>query len=95
MSALFHQNPEVETSPIRDELILFNPRNEKFCILNRTSKSIWMLLKVPSSAEQITEEIERTFVAVNVAGVRRDVDVVLQEMLTLGLVVSENGKPAS
>lgn len=95
MNALFHQNPEVETSPIRDELIIFNPGNQRFCILNRTSTSIWMLLKVPSSAEQITEEIERTFAGAHVAGVRQDVEVMLQEMLTLGLVVTENNASAS
>ena len=90
MDALFHQNPEVETSPIQEELIVFNPRSGKFCILNQTSTSIWTLLKIPCSTEQMAEAITRTYGGVDIGQARQDVELMLQEMLNLELVVQEN-----
>jgi hypothetical protein len=90
MDPLFRQNHAVETSPIQEELIVFNPQSGKFCILNQTSTSMWALLKHPSSAEQLAEAVTRSFGGVDIGQARHDVEIMLQDMLKLSLVVQDN-----
>jgi hypothetical protein len=88
MSIRFQQNSLVEAAPLQDEAILFHPQSNKFCLLNRTSSFIWLHLQKPVTAEQLAEEVSKGFQDVTITEGLRDVDSVLQEMLSLGLVVS-------
>ena len=89
MSIQFQQNSIVEAAPLQDEAILFHPQRNKFCLLNRTSSFIWSHLQKPTTAEQIAEKVSAGFQEVTVTEALRDVDSVLQEMLSLGLVVMD------
>jgi hypothetical protein len=86
MSLQFQQNPIAEEAPLQDEVIIFHPPTKKFCVLNRTSSFIWSHLKNPITANQLAEEISRSFQGVNVTQARHDLEFVLQEMLSLGLI---------
>ena len=87
MNIQFHQNPIVEGAPLQDETILFHSATNKFCVLNTTSSFIWSELRKPATAEEIAERISLSFRGVTTAEALGDVDSILQEMLSLDLVV--------
>jgi hypothetical protein len=84
----FQQTAVVETAPLQEELMLFQPQTNKFCILNRTTSFIWSCLASPRTAEQLAEELCRHFEGVTPPEALRDVQSTLQEMLSLELVVA-------
>lgn len=95
MSAHFLQNPIVEQAPLQDEIILFHPPTNKFCVLNRTSSFIWLRLQAPSTAEQLAGEVSRSFQGVTITESVRDVESLLGEMFSLGLICECAGEPPS
>src|SRR5262249_43704804 len=88
MSLQFEQNPACEATRLQDEIILFHPKLNKFCLFNQTLAFIWSQLERPATAEQLAEELSRGFQGVTVQEASRDVDSILKEMVSLGLVVS-------
>jgi len=90
MLARYQQSPGIEFAPLQDEVILFHASSNKFCVLNRTSTFIWSELKQPASSEEIAQRLGESFDGVGFQQVKSDVDTTLQEMLSLGLIVSVN-----
>ena|SRR5438309_708750 len=87
MTVRFARNVAVEAAPLKDESVLFNPKTNKFCLLNRTMAFIWARVDQAGTPEQISEEICRSFRGVSETQARTDVDLALHEMLELGLLV--------
>ena len=87
MTSRFGRNPAVESSPLQDELMLFHGDTGKFCILNRTSTSIWTYLEAPNTAAAIAAALARDFEDVEPGDALRDTESALAEMEKLGLVV--------
>lgn len=83
---LLRQNDGVEMAPLRDDAILFNPKSNRFCVLNRTSSFIWNQLKSPASPEQIAEALCVNFTGVAPGEALRDVEQALSQFLDLELV---------
>jgi hypothetical protein len=83
----YQQGVGIESAPLRDEVILFHPSSNKFCVLNRTSSFIWSELQKPSSSAEVVERLGASFGGVDLDQARSDVDSALNEMLALGLVV--------
>lgn len=86
MDVRFQRSPQVESSPLQDEIMLFHEPSGKFCVLNRTTASIWTRLATPSTPEEIAHEVATTFRDVSKGQALNDVQTALDEMLTLGLV---------
>ena len=84
---LFQQNTEVETAPLQQETILFHPRSNRFCILNRTSSFIWSRLRSPMSPEQVADELSAAFDGVTRADALKDVTQALRTLMELDLVI--------
>ncbi|HXD07693.1 MAG TPA: PqqD family protein [Burkholderiaceae bacterium] len=84
----YQQSSGIEFAPLQDEVILFHASSNKFCVLNRTSSFIWSELKQPTSREEIAQRLGESFSGVDVQQALSDVDAMLEEMLSLGLVVS-------
>jgi hypothetical protein len=87
MPVFYQQNSGIETAPLQDEVILFHPSSGKFFVLNRTSSFIWSNLREPSTPEEISDKIQNSFQKTEGANLVVDVDTVLQEMVSQGLIV--------
>jgi PqqD family protein of HPr-rel-A system len=86
MDGRFRRSPAVESSPLQDDLMLFHPPSGKFCVLNRTTASIWTRLATPSTPEEIAHEVASAFRDITEGQALNDVETALGEMLSLGLV---------
>ena len=51
MSTVYRRSPAIEMAPLQEETILFDPQNNKFCLLNRTAAFIWNQLATPAASE--------------------------------------------
>ena len=87
MPVFYQQNSGIETAPLQDEVILFHPSSGKFFVLNRTSSFIWSNLREPSTPEEISDKLQNSFRKTEEANLVIDVDTVLQEMVSQGLIV--------
>jgi coenzyme PQQ synthesis protein D (PqqD) len=88
MPVRYQQSPGIEFAPLQDEVILFHSPSNKFCVLNRTSSFIWSELKQPASCEEISQRLGESFDGVGLEQARSDVESTLNQMLSLGLIVS-------
>lgn len=88
MEQLFQRNAVVETAPLQQEVILFHPGLNRFCILNRTGSFIWSRLESPVSPEQIATDLSASFDQVIAAQALEDVQHTLAEFQALDLVSS-------
>ncbi len=91
MSARYSRNSKVEAAPMRDECVLFNPQNNKFCLLNRTASLLWGKLDAPKSAEELAAELETHFDGVLRDQAVKDVESAFQELVATGCVVAAQG----
>jgi|SRR5882672_4440551 len=88
MGLSFRRGADIEAAPLQDEVILFHAPQNKFCVLNRTSSFIWSQLAEPTTCEEIAVRMGASFSGVTIQEAMSDVDAALQEMLSLGLIVS-------
>jgi hypothetical protein len=86
-NVFYQQNSGIETAPLQDEVILFHPSSGKFFVLNRTSSFIWSSLHEPSTPKQISEKLQTNFRKTEASDVAMDVETVLQQMESQGLIV--------
>ena len=87
MTSLYSRNANVEAAPMKDETILFNPLNNKFCVLNATAAFIWQALEQPQTAERIAAGLTSHFANVGMEQARRDVESALGELHAIDCVV--------
>jgi len=86
MSQRYQQNPAAETAPLGKGLMVLEPAARKFCALNYASLLLWKRLEEPASREQLVRHLSDSFQDVNEDEVSRDVDAILEEMTTLGIL---------
>lgn len=87
MTQLFKQNPAAETAPMGQGIVVLEPSSRKFCALNATSSVIWARLKEPATVEQLAKHILDIYQGVDERDARQDVEAILQEMITLAIVI--------
>lgn len=80
VSERYTRNVSVEVAPMKDETVLFNPANSKFCVLNVTAAFIWQSLEQPHTAEEIATAVSKHFANVDVAQAQLDVQRTLSEL---------------
>jgi hypothetical protein len=90
MNPTFHRNQQIESAPLNEEAILLDPATSKFFMLNSTSSFIWEHLSTPSTPESLANEICMFFDNVTPENALKDVRAALDEMRSLGLVVSKD-----
>ena len=73
-------------APMKDETVLFNPANKKFCVLNATAALIWNILEEPRTVQEIVAAIRERFDAVDSQRVEEDVQRALNELRTIECV---------
>ncbi len=87
MERHYSRNPTVESVPMRGESVLFNPQNNKFCLLNETAALIWSKLETPRTVQELTEYIQCHFENVDSNTAYRDIEVALSQLLEVDCVV--------
>jgi hypothetical protein len=87
----YRRNGEVEAAPLKDESVLFNPKTNKFCLLNRTMAFIWSRVEQGVTAEEIAAQICRSFSGVSNEQASADVQDALARMIDLELLVTVGG----
>jgi methyltransferase-like protein len=87
MSTRFSRNPKVEMAPMKGETVLFNPANNKFCVLNPTAAFIWQTLDQPRTLPEIAEAIAGHFANVDLARAEREAGVALDQLGGIECVV--------
>ena len=73
---------------MRDETVLFNPANNKFCVLNTTAACIWQALERPQTAEEIAVTVAKRFANVDLERARQDVERALDDLRQIDCVVT-------
>jgi len=88
MAERYSRNPSVELAPMRDECVLFNPKNNKFCLLNRTAALLWERLESPKTVEELAGELENHFSGVQHDQAVTDVQSVFRDLVATECVTS-------
>jgi hypothetical protein len=86
---LYCRCPSIETAPLQDETILFDPDKKKFCVLNRTASFIWNQLATPITTGNLAAKVCESFSAVSLQNATLDAERTVQEMLTLNFAASQ------
>jgi len=75
-------------APMKEETVLFNPTNNKFCILNVTAALIWNQLEQPKTVQEIVNAVRERFASADPSRVERDVQRALDELRSIECVMS-------
>lgn len=86
MSIRYRRNSDIEGSPMLDEMILLNPTNKQFCVLNETSSVLWDRLADPCTVDELATELCKSFEGADLATATQDVERILDEFRRLELV---------
>lgn len=84
----YRQNPAAEAAPLEQGLMVLEPGSRKFCALNETSSLLWARLGEPASTDELAQYIVDHFQGVTLAQARGDVESLVAEMTSLGIVVA-------
>jgi hypothetical protein len=82
------RDPSVDFAPMKNESVLFQPKTNKFCLLNATATFLWTQLDQPRSVSELADRLCQRFDATNMNDVMRDVEKMVEELRSLECVVS-------
>lgn len=71
---------------MKDETVLFNPANNKFCVLNVTAALIWTQLEQPRTVQEIVNAVRERFASADPSRVEQDVQRALDELRSIDCV---------
>ena len=91
----FRRNPRIETAPLDDDLILFDPSSSKFLILNGTSSYLWERLSEPQTAEGLARSVCERFSGIELNKALSDVTEMIEQMISHELVVRSDLQTSS
>jgi coenzyme PQQ synthesis protein D (PqqD) len=83
------RNPKIEEAPLQGELMLFDPATSKFFVMNPTMAFLWRKCERGQSLSAIIETMALEFSDVDPAVAEADLRKALDELMILGLLVSE------
>jgi hypothetical protein len=83
MSLRVSRNPAVDLAPMKNESVLFQPQTNKFCLLNGTAAFLWNQLEQPCTVPELAQELCDHFDGVSIPDAIRDVERIVNELLSL------------
>ena len=95
MTTAYVRNASIEMAPLQDETILFDPDQNRFCVLNRTASFIWNQLATAQTTDTLAGEVCGSFSGAAMEDTLPDTDRTLQQLLLLQFVVDESGEPGN
>src|ERR1700752_990573 len=81
------RNPAIEEAPLQEELMLFDPKQGKFFVLNSTMAFVWKNCDGGTSLSAIAERLTDEFSGVEIDVALRDVHQAATELSSLGLLL--------
>ena len=81
------RNPAIEQAPLQNELMLFDPAQSKFFVLNQTMAFVWNRCDGDTSLGDIATRLTEEFSGVDGETALRDVHGAATELTTLGLLL--------
>lgn len=94
----YQRNASVESAPLTDETLLYEPKSVKFCALNETGAYLWERLATPRSASELLDDLRARYSVENRALVQQELQGFLDEFVRLSFVAMDpapNGHAAS
>jgi hypothetical protein len=91
MTTAYIHNSAIEMAPLQNETILFDPDQNRFCVLNRAASFIWNQLASAQTPDSLAAEICGGFSGVSIDVALPDVNRAVQDLLSLKFVVEEPG----
>ena len=76
----------IEAAPMQDEVLLFDPTSNKFCVLNRTAAFLWNELSAPQTAAGLSTRVCASFAEVSSEQALGDVARALSQLAELSLI---------
>jgi len=87
LSIRYLRRAGVDMAPLHGETVLFDPRSNRFCVLNRTGAALWSQLETGGTPEDLAAFLCQTFEGLGPGAAQQDVAEFLAEMTSLDLVV--------
>jgi hypothetical protein len=87
MTASLRRNPGIEEAPLQGELMLFDPANAKFFVLNETMSFVWRACDGNITLQEIAGRLVEEYSGVEPETAERDVESAASELASLGLLV--------
>jgi hypothetical protein len=84
------RNRTVDIAPMKEESVLFHPETNKFCLLNVTAAFLWNQLDEPRPVPELAQMLCDHFDGVRISDATRDVEKVVNELLTLKCLESSH-----
>lgn len=89
------RNPQVEASPLKDEMLLFDGAANKFFVMNASAAFLWEQLGEPKAEEALAVKMCESFSGVAIDRARADVRATVKQMVDLGLLIEEGAEAKS
>jgi hypothetical protein len=83
------QNPDIESSELNGELLLFNGATNKFFVMNPTAALVWNGIKQPMSERELAARLCQSFTGTTEEQALADVQETLRNMRELGLLLEQ------
>lgn len=84
------RSPQIEAAPLKNELLLFHPQNNKFFVMNTTAAFLWERVNVPASEQELAEALCSSFAGISIELALADVGTTVRTMLELGLLIERD-----
>jgi coenzyme PQQ synthesis protein D (PqqD) len=81
------RNPKIEEAPLQNELMLFDPGQSKFFVLNQTMAFVWRSCDGGTSLGDIATRLTEEFSGVDMENALRDVHKAADELSSFGLLL--------
>ncbi len=94
----YQRNASVESAPLSDETLLYEPKSVKFCALNESGAYLWERLATPRSVSDLLDDLGTHYRVENRAQAQQEVQGFLDEFVRLSFVAvdpASNGHAAS
>jgi len=81
------RNPKIEQAPLQNEMMLFDPAQSKFFVLNQTMAFVWKSCDGGTPLGDIATRLIEEFRDVDLERAIRDVQSAAAELTSLGLLL--------
>jgi len=87
MNVQIWRNSCIDVAPLNNEVVLFHPEANRFCLLNSSASFVWNQLEGPLTVTQVAEQICTHFNGIDKETASRDVESIVAELASLGCVL--------
>ena len=88
MSTSFVATTDLETAPLADGAVLYNAKNGKFVMLNRSAERLWSDLAKARTEDELVRGLCRTYPAIEPLTAQQAVSETLESLRRLDLVLA-------